>query len=89
MGEEWEAVTPSGFIFGRFVRREDAEVKAWLESGVDREAEAAMRSVAGRLAEAEGEIKAQGYMLNTQYLEAEDDRAKCEDWEVIDEALVC
>lgn len=40
-----------------------------------------MRAAVERCREAEGEIKVQGHMLNTQYLEAEDDRAKCEAWE--------
>jgi len=48
---------------------------------VTREEYTAMRAAVERCREAEGEIKVQGHMLNTQYLEAEDDRAKCEAWE--------
>ena len=40
-----------------------------------------MRAAVERCAELASEVKTQGCMLNTQYLEAEDDRAKCEAWE--------
>ncbi len=53
----------------------------YLFTQITREELTTMRAAVERCREAEGEIKVQGHMLNTQYLEAEDDRAKCEAWE--------